>query len=175
MNQTLRFRSQNLSNPFIWIGWLLTLFMLVLVFVLALQQHQFYLLFFVPVLAAILIMLYVKWFSIVEVIETGIVYQSIFKRRIIQWDEIKTAGMYISRRYSAKAVDKQKRDEFYFGMKQFYVSTNQNQEPHKALWLFPQNIVFSYRKPVGELILKTIKEKNIIASWNGGSEAADCC
>jgi hypothetical protein len=175
MNQVLRFRSQNLSNPFIWLGWFITLFMLVLVFVLAIQQQQFYLLFFVPVIAAILIMLFVKWFSIIEVNETGVTYQSIFKKRILLWEEIKTAGMYISRRYTAKLVDKQKRDEFYFGMKQFYVSTNQNQEPHKALWLIPQNIVFSYRKNVADLILKTLKEKNIEASWNGGSGVADCC
>ena len=175
MNQTLRFRSQNLSNPFIWLGWLITLFMLVLVFVLAIQQQQFYLLFFVPVIAAILIMLFVKWFSIIEVNETGVTYQSIFKKRIIPWEEIKTAGMYISRRYTAKSVEKQKRDDFYFGLKQFYISTNQNQDPHKALWLMPQNIVFSYRKNVADLILKKLKEKNIAASWNGGSGVEDCC
>jgi len=86
--------------------------------------------------------------------DEGIKYESVFKEVSIEWDQIKSYGVFVDNRYNRYQLKKEKYDKFLIAAEKFiFITDVENYKPSKFKSR-PKSkyFYFQYRKEAMELI-----------------------
>ena len=130
------------------------------------------------ILAACLLLAFIfftiKWFAKITIDQNGITSKSFVKQKTILWSELQSYGGFISTKYKLKFLKKSSLREFYFGLKELYVSKNSN-APTKLALHSSSNISFTFNLDAYIKITEIIATQNLTAKWNSGISEMECC